>query len=107
MPVRLSKPWLPTSEIAAALKGQMGVFQLANASDEVLYIGYAGGKSLYGLKGEVTSQAEQLADATQFRFEVTTSYLSRYRELLMIHHADHGAYPIHNPPIKLGRLSAE
>ena len=107
MPVRLQKPWHEISQIDGLLKGQMGVYQLANATEEILYIGYAGGKSLYGLKGEVRAQAEMVPDAAKFRVEVTTAYLSRFRELMMIHHADHDAYPEYNPDIKLGRLSAE
>ena len=103
----MDKSWQPAAEAATALKGQMGVFQLANAAEEIIFIGYAGGRSLYGLQGEVRDQLAEQPDAVKFRVEVTTSYLSRFRELMMVHHADHGAYPVNNPPIKLGRLSAE
>ncbi len=43
----------------------------------------------------------------RFRYEITTSYLSRYRELLMVHAADHGAIPAGNvdTDLQLGRLS--
>ena len=107
MPVRLTKAWHGIAEIDQVLKGQMGVYQLANEAEEILYIGYAGGKSLFGLQGEVRALAQQVPEVAKFRAEVTTAYLSRFRELMMIHHADHGAYPEFNPPIKLGRLSAE
>ena len=105
MAVRLTKPWVPVDEANARLKGHLGVFQLANASEEVIFIGYAGGKSLHGLKGEVQAQLDQTPDATFYRVEITTGYLSRYRELMMAHIADHGSPPQHNPPVRLGRLS--
>ena len=105
MAVRLTKPWLPADEAATSLKGHLGVYQLANAAEEVIFIGYAGGKSLFGLKGEVGAQLERLPDAVYFRVEITTGYLSRFRELMMAHIADHGGPPQHNPPVRLGRLS--
>jgi hypothetical protein len=46
--------------------------------------------------------------ATQFRVEVNQQYHTRFRELLMVHQADHGQLPPANaedPPIGLGRLS--
>ena len=43
--------------------------------------------------------------ACQIRIEITASYLSRYRELLMLHKAYHGELPPENPNIPLGRLS--
>lgn len=105
MAIRLDKPWLPIAEAATALKGQMGVFQLANEAGETLLISYAGGRSLFGLKGEVIDRAEEFAEVTHFRVEVTTSYMSRFRELMMVYHADYAEYPKHNPPVNLGRLS--
>ena len=105
MAIRLDKPWQPMAEAGSALKGHMGVFQLANEAGEILLINYAGGRSLFGLKGEVIDQAKELSEVTQFRVEVTTAYMSRFRELMMVHHADHGEYPKHNPPVNLGRLS--
>ncbi len=105
MAVRLTRPWLPAEAAAARLKGHLGVFQLADAQEEVIFIGYAGGRSLFGLKGEVAAVLQRLPEACFFRVEITTGYLSRYRELMMAHIADHGAPPRHNPPERLGRLS--
>ena len=55
MPVRLDKPWIPlTPEHIAQLSGHLGVYQLADAAGEIVYIGMAGGRSLFGLKGALT-----------------------------------------------------
>ncbi len=105
MSIRLNKPWMPLST-AAELPGQLGVYQLSDDSGEVVFIGYAGGRSTFGLRGEVADAAERIPGVTTFRIEVTTAYLTRYQELLMLHQADHGVLPIHNEPFPgLGRLS--
>jgi len=96
-----------SAEAVEALPGHMGVFELADDDDEVLFIGYAGGRSLFGLRGEV-NEVMARTRATQFRVEVTTAYLTRYRELLMRHRAAHGALPAENNERdggRLGRLS--
>ena len=55
MPVRLEKPWIPlTPEHVAKLPGHLGVYELADAAGEIVYIGVAGGRSLFGLKGALT-----------------------------------------------------
>ena len=105
MPVRMDKPWLALSDIDGRIHGNLGVFELANAQDEVVFIGYAGGNSLYGLKGEVAAAGAACADAEQVRVEVNTAYLSRYRELLMAYLADHGNLPQYNTEMPPGRLS--
>ncbi len=97
MAVRLHKPWRPLAA-AKDLPGQLGVFALADADGRVLYLGYAGGRSRFGLRGAVTDAADQVAGASQFRVEITTAYLTRYRELLMAHVADHGELPEQNGP---------
>lgn len=89
----------------AALPGHMGVFELTDAAGAVIYLGYAGGRSLFGLRGEIESAAGRL-DAEGFRYEVTTAYLTRFQELLMLHEARHGRLPAGNDPVPgLGRLS--
>lgn len=94
MPIRLEKPWSPlTEEIVRLLPAQLGVYQLASSDGEIIYIGYAGARSLFGLRGELLAR---LGQATSFRVEVTASYLTRYRELLMLHHADNSCYPADN-----------
>jgi hypothetical protein len=110
MAIRLEKPWIElTPEAVKALPGQLGVYQLADAEARVVYIGFAGGRSLFGLRSELErALRDRPAGATRFRTEVNQQYLSRYQELLMLHVADHGSLPAANaddPPPQLGRLS--
>ena len=105
MGLRLDKPWLSSEQVLAKVRGQMGVYQFANEAGEVVYVSYAGGRSLGGLRGEISRSLTEQSDATQVRYEITTSYLSRYKELLMLHQADYGGLPTHHPSIRLGRLS--
>lgn len=111
MPVRLrlDKPWQPlTAEEAARLPGQLGVYQVADASGAILYIGQAGARSTFGLRSELQRELAERGPGCQFRVEVNMQYRSRWFELLMIHQADHGGLPsdnARNPPPNLGRLS--
>ena len=110
MAVRMEKPWIDlTPEAAKALPGQLGVYQLADAEGRVVYIGYAGGRSLFGLRSELErALKERPAGAARFRCEVNQQYTSRHLELLMLHVADYGGLPAVNaadPPVRLGRLS--
>tara|TARA_R110002072_G_scaffold171703_4_gene325402 strand:+ start:9917 stop:10249 length:333 start_codon:yes stop_codon:yes gene_type:complete len=106
MSLRLSKQWVPLNpQSAGQLKGELGVFQLGNENKEVIYIGSAGSRSQFGLRGEIT---KHLKDAAFFRIEVTSAYSTRFQELLMLHHADFGCYPTLNSEsdtAKLGKLS--
>ncbi|MGI8926577.1 MAG: DUF7508 domain-containing protein [Tepidiformaceae bacterium] len=104
---RITKPWLPlTADAVGRLPGQLGVYELADDQGRVLYVGYAGGRSLFGFRSEI---AKHLGGAaTRFRYEVNMQYQSRYRELLMRHAADNGDLPEMNRasrPAHLGRLS--
>ena len=105
MPVRMDKPWVPADEALQQLRGNLGVFQLADGDGAVLYIGFAGGNSQFGLRGEVADALQSIEGAAQVRWEINTAYSSRYRELLMAHVADHGASPPANPPMQIGKLS--
>ena len=108
MAVRLEKPWRElTPENVARLAGELGVYQLGDAEGRVMRIGYAGGRTLFGLRGELEA-ALQAGEAPRFRTEVTSQYLSRYEELLMVHKADHGALPPGNAADarrRIGRIS--
>ena len=99
MALRLQKPWLSSAEALRQARGQMGVYQLANEAGEVIFVSYAGG-AVGGLRGEISRSLTEQGEATQVRFEITTSYLSRYKELPMLHQADHGSLPVHD--LKLG-----
>lgn len=103
--IRLTKPWLPLVPTLPKLGGQLGVFQLANQDDEIIYIGYAGGKSLFGLRSAISQAATEIPKAAKVRIEITSAYLSRFKELLMVHKADFNQLPIHNSDIKVGTLS--
>ncbi|MGV0035947.1 MAG: hypothetical protein ACNYPE_13655 [Candidatus Azotimanducaceae bacterium WSBS_2022_MAG_OTU7] len=106
MGIRLEKPWLKLEpESIAGLPGQLGVFQIANKNHEIVYIGFAGGRSQFGLQGAL---ANYLGRWPFFRVEVNMAYRTRSRELLMVHFSDHGAYPTANTAQEtegLGRLS--
>ncbi len=108
MGVRLEKPWRDlTAENVAALAGELGVYQLADADGRIVRIGCAGGRTLFGLRSELAA-ALAAGEAAKFRTEVTAGYMSRYDELLMVHAADHGALPPGNASEagrRLGRLS--
>lgn len=108
MGIRLAKPWIVlAAEAVRALPGQLGVFELGDGEGNVLQIGYAGGRSLFGLRSAIEAAGQRQRGARQFRYEVTMQYLTRYQELLMLHLADHGALPEGNREEKptLGRLS--
>jgi hypothetical protein len=105
MGLELDKPWRPCTDFDA-LPGHMGVYELGNDAGAVIFIGYAGGRSRFGLRGEIEAAAERVGDAAGFRYEVTTAYLTRYQELLMAHQATSGALPAGNGAVHgLGRLS--
>jgi hypothetical protein len=109
MAVRLDKSWIPlTDTYVAKLAGHLGVYQLADASGDIVYIGVAGGRSLHGLKGELTQALHSPpAGATQFRYEVNMAYHTRYIELLQAYRHDYGRLPTGNTDIDerhLGRL---
>ncbi len=110
MAVRMTKAWTAlTPENVKRLTGQLGVYQLADDRGGVVFIGFAGGRSLFGLRGELeTALQEPPAGATQFRVEVNQQYTTRYQELLMAHVHDCGDVPVGNrgkPLPRLGRLS--
>ena len=85
--------------------GHMGVFELADKNKHPLFIGYAGGRSVGGLSREIREAYQRVPGTTFVRWEVTTSYLSRYQERLMRHVAQYGEPPLHNPNAPNGQLS--
>lgn len=113
MGIRLDKPWSRWDAIEPAdLPGQLGVFQVADADGTVVYIGYAGGRELFGLRSAVPAAVEALAAAdigppVLVRYELTHGYLTRWEELLMLHLHDAGTPPAGNDPLETppGRLS--
>ena len=50
----MTKPFEPlTAEVVDALPGQLGVFELADEAGTVRLIGYAGGRSPFGIRSEL------------------------------------------------------
>jgi hypothetical protein len=73
--VRMTGPWLPLdSEHVERLGGHMGVYELAAADGKVVRIGFAGGRSVFGLRGELRGalQSDGEQAGASFRFEITT-----------------------------------
>jgi hypothetical protein len=107
--IRLEKPWVDLiDKRVGQLRGELGVYQIGDERGEVVFIGYAGGRSLFGLKSELEGALERYrGQKMRFRVEVTSQYLSRCEELLMIHKHDHGEVPRDNHAErkrKLGRI---
>lgn len=104
MTIRLQNPWVALNETELFnLGGQLGVFELGDREQNTIFIGYAGGKSLFGLRGEIE---KYLGDAAYFRVEINSAYLTRHRELLMTYYADNHTYPVMNTDTgRLGKLS--
>ena len=105
MTISLEKPWIPCERLNEVLAGHMGVFQLANDNDQIIFIGFAGGKSPGGLKHEVAKMLTTTLDAESFRYEITTSYWSRFKELMALHWAEHKSNPQLNDQTQVGRIS--
>ncbi|MDA1101819.1 MAG: hypothetical protein O2967_22905 [Proteobacteria bacterium] len=109
MAIRMEKAWRPlTADELKGLPAQLGVYQIADGNQDVVYIGYAGGRSLWGLRGALQDQLAERGGAHQFRLEVNQQYLSRWEELLKVHMGDHGSLPPGNEnhrPRRIGRLS--
>jgi hypothetical protein len=68
----------------SALPAQVGVYEIADAEGRVLGLGYAGGRSRFGLRGELQRELAARGAGLSFRWEATSTYLSRYRELQML-----------------------
>jgi hypothetical protein len=109
MSVRMNKAWIPlTLENVKLLRGQMGVYQIQDPSGQVIFIGYAGGRSLFGLRGELGRELASRDSGHSFRCEVSMQYMTRYKELLMVYTAQYGELPVDNRrlrPLRLGRMS--
>ena len=105
MAISLEKPWISSDRLNEVLAGHMGVFQLANDNDRTIFIGFAGGKSPGGLRLEVAKMLAAFPDAESFRYEITTSYWSRFRELMALYWAEHKSYPQLNDRTQVGRIS--
>jgi hypothetical protein len=106
MAVRLSKAWIPLDrEHVDEIAAHLGVYQLGDENGEIVYIGVAGGRSRFGLKGELSAKlADKAADATCFRIEINMSYRTRHLELLQAFVHDHGRLPAGNIDVDIAAL---
>lgn len=104
MSLAIGNAWQPVSSVAE-LPGHMGVFELGDAQGTVLYVGFAGGRSRFGLRSAIADALQDWLGAEQFRFEVNTAYLTRYQELVMVHRAAGRDPGIPQTPITFGKLT--
>lgn len=109
--VRFDKPWQDLSDASiAALPGQLGVFEIGDAQGGTLELGFAGGRSRFGLRSSIAEVAAKHGQAARFRYEVTMQYWSRFEELLAVYLADHGELPAGNAEgrgeRRVGRIAA-
>lgn len=100
-PWEIKHPW-ETYDLAKyrEYSGSYGVYEIADESRNVLYVGQAGGNSTYGLRGKI---AEHFSPdepnpvlrerARYFRYEVSNMYVSRYLEILGRYREEHGRLP--------------
>ena len=109
MGIRLDKPWRRLDDEAiAALPAQLGVYHVADADGMVLSVGFAGAREPFGMQTALRRELTGLGSAaTQFRYEFTSNYRSRWDELLMVHLADYGELPEpqRDQAQRVGRLS--
>ncbi len=98
----LNKPWQAWQagrEHERRLSNTLGVYEIGDEAGEIVYIGFAGGRSLFGLRGELKRHFEGAANAVtaergrQFRYEINMQYMSRYRDLLQRFNEDHDRLP--------------
>jgi hypothetical protein len=93
--------WIELEEAAVAkLHANPGVYELGDDAGQTLLISYAGGKSLFGLRGEVAKYIGH-EKATKFRVEQNMQYISRWKELMMFFRSQHDRIPELNPETDL------
>jgi hypothetical protein len=100
--LQIRSVWRPLeTEETGRVEPAVGVYEI-RVDGVVRRIGYAGARSLFGLRGELGALAGTIPGA-EFRAEVTSAYLSRWHELLGAHLAAHGHAPADNDPGELPR----
>jgi len=96
MPIR--KPWIqPTKDSIRAIPAVVGVYEIADADGNLLYIGQAGGREPFGLRtrialhfGGADPNAVLRERAAQFRWEANQQYTTKRLEMLMQFQRDEG-----------------
>ena len=108
MALYMEKPWRPlTAAEVATIPGQLGVYEIADRDGSILKLGMANALTKFGLKEALGKELAARGDGFQFRLEINMQYTTRYKELLLVHEARHGAPPPENdePVGRYGRLS--
>lgn len=83
MSVSMTKSWTPlTPDHVAEVPGCVGVFEIA-VEGRTVVIDYAGGNNPFGLRGALETCIER-GLGTEFRYERTNAYMSRYREVAQV-----------------------
>ena len=99
MGLSIRRNWAPLEAATVkAVPAQVGVYEISGADGKVLIVGCAGGRSLFGLRGELQRELAARGAGHAFRWEATSTYLSRRDELLMLHFGQSGSFPPDNPP---------
>ncbi|NEW27112.1 DUF7508 domain-containing protein [Nocardia cyriacigeorgica] len=81
-------PWAPlTAEAVRKCPVSVGVYELADEAGRVIEVGYAGGRALFGLRGELRDRLASASAPLLFRYEVNAQYLDRYHDLRRTHAA--------------------
>jgi hypothetical protein len=96
------KPWQRFDPAQARrLPATLGVYQLADEEGRLLYIGMAGAREPFGLRGRLLRHFDPAQEpnpvirqgARCFRYEVNLQYTSRWLELLGRYLAQQGQLP--------------
>ena len=113
----LNKPWTayqPGND--RALPGNLGVYEIGDEAGNVLYIGYAGGRTRFGLRETIPARFSESelnpalrGRARLYRYEVNQMYMTRWIDLLTRYRDEHGRPPEGNeasdePLPRLGRF---
>jgi hypothetical protein len=82
MSLEIRAPWCPlVKETCADISTSTGVYEIAAPSGRILVRGIAGGRTTFGLRGELSRQRSILEGPLVYRVEVNSNYMSRLREL--------------------------
>lgn len=100
-PWEIRMPWQAFDPAAVdELSGSEGIYQLADAERNVIYVHYAGGRAPFGFRGCIAGHFSGHETnpvirerARYFRYEICFSYLSRFKEVLGRYFEEHGTLP--------------
>jgi hypothetical protein len=80
--IGMRSSWQPLEETSVAdIPLSVGVYEIADELGNVAARGFAGGRSVFGLRGEIAKLAADSDRPLRYRVEVTMSYTSRLKEL--------------------------